>query len=87
MCRCGRRWRVLGQVGRQLPLQTFAIPLPSAIVKPPASPEDTPVLALELSSGALYVEDGWNGTFWRAASPTALPLNASRPSLTRSGAP
>lgn len=66
-------------------LQTFAIPLPSAIVKPPGSPEDTPVLALELSSGALYVEDGWNGTIWRAASPTALPLNASRPSLTRSG--
>ena len=58
---------------------------PPRSLKPPASPEDTPVLALELSSGALYVEDGWNGTIWRAASPTALPLNARRPSLTRSG--
>jgi hypothetical protein len=64
-------------------LQTFTIPLPSAIVKPPGSP--TPVLALQLSSGALYVQDGWDGTIWRTASPTALPLNTSRPSLTRSG--
>ena len=66
-------------------LQTFTIPLPSAIVKPAGSLEDTPVLALELTAGALYVEDGWNGTIWRAASPTALPVNASSPSLTRAG--
>ena len=42
-------------------LQTFTIPLPSAIVKPPGSPQDIPVLALGLTSGALYVEgDRWN---------------------------
>ncbi len=66
-------------------LQTFTISLPSAIVKPAGAPEDTPVLALELTSDALYVEDGWNGTIWRTASPTALPRNTSRPRLTRSG--
>jgi hypothetical protein len=66
-------------------LQTFTIPLPSAIVKPPGAPEDTPVWALELASDALYVEDGWNYTIWRTASPATLPLNTSRPSLTRSG--
>jgi hypothetical protein len=65
-------------------LQTFTISLPSAIVKPPGSPENTPVLALGLTSGALYVEDDWVGTLWRTASPTALPLNTSRPTLTRS---
>jgi hypothetical protein len=66
-------------------LQTFTIPLPTAIVTPPGSPEHTPVLALELTSGGLYVKDGWAGTLWRAASPTALPLNTSRPSLTQPG--
>ena len=66
-------------------LQTFTIPLPSAIVKPPGSPEDTPVLSLELTSGRLYVEDGWSGTIWWTASPTALPRNTRRPRLTRSG--
>jgi hypothetical protein len=34
-------------------LQTFTIPLPSAIVKRAGSSEDTPVLALGLTSGAL----------------------------------
>jgi hypothetical protein len=66
-------------------LQTFTIPLPSAIVKRPGSSEDTPVSALGLTSGALYVGDGWAGTVWRTASPTELPLNRSRPELTRSG--
>ena len=66
-------------------LQTFTIPLPSAIVKPPGSPQDVPVSALGLTSGALYVEDGRAGTLWRTASPSALPLNTSRPTLTRSG--
>jgi hypothetical protein len=66
-------------------LQTFTIPLPSAIVKPAGALQDTPVLALELTSAALYVEDGSNGTIWRTASPAALPHNTSRPSLTRSG--
>jgi hypothetical protein len=42
-------------------LQTFTIPLPSAIVKRPGSSEDTPVSALGLTSGALYVRDGWAG--------------------------
>jgi hypothetical protein len=66
-------------------LQTFTIPLPAAIVKSAGAPEDIPVGALELSSDALYVDDGWNGTTWRTASPTDLPRNMSRPSLTRSG--
>jgi hypothetical protein len=66
-------------------LQTFTIPLPAAIVKPPGAPEDTPVLSLALTSGSLYVEDFWDGTIWRTASPTALPLNTSGPSLARSG--
>jgi hypothetical protein len=65
-------------------LQKFTIPLPSAIFKPAGALEDTPVLALELTSDALYVEDGWAGTIWRTASPAALPRNTSRPSLTRS---
>jgi hypothetical protein len=59
-------------------LQTFTIPLPSAIVASEASLEG-------LTSGALYVRDGRSGTLWRTASPTALPLNTSRPRLTRSG--
>jgi hypothetical protein len=67
-------------------LQKFTIPLPSAIVKPAGALEDTPVLALALTSDALYTEDGQNGTIWRTAGPAALPRNTSRPSLTRSGA-
>jgi hypothetical protein len=66
-------------------LQTFTIPLPSAIVKPAGAPEDTPVSVLELSSDALYVFDGWNATIWRTASPAALPRNTGRPSVTRAG--
>jgi hypothetical protein len=66
-------------------LQKFTIPLPSAIVKPAGALEDTPVGALALTSDALYVGDGQNGTIWRTASPAALPRNTSRPSLTRSG--
>jgi hypothetical protein len=64
-------------------LQTFTIPLPSASVNPPGSPGDVPVGQLELTSNALYVVGG--GEIWRTASPTALPLNTSRPGLTRSG--
>ena len=66
-------------------LQTFTIPLPSAIVKPAGSSEDTPVFALGLTSGALYVKDGLAGTLWRTASPSVLPLNMSQPTLTRTG--
>ena len=66
-------------------LQRFTIPLPAAIVRPPGSPENTSVSALVLTSGALYVEDGYQGRFWQTASPAALPLNTSRPSVTRSG--
>jgi hypothetical protein len=65
-------------------LQRFTIPLPSAIVRPPGSSEDTIVGGLELTSGALYVSEG-DGTVWRTASPTAMPRNTSRPRLTRSG--
>jgi hypothetical protein len=65
-------------------LQTFTIPLPSEIVKPPGSPQDTPVSAL-LTSEGLYVVDGWAATLWRAPSPAALPRNTGRPTLTRSG--
>lgn len=61
-------------------LQKFTILLPRAILN-----EHVPVLSLVLTPGALYVEDGYYGTFWRTASPTALPVNTSRPSLTRSG--
>jgi hypothetical protein len=57
-------------------LQTFTISVPAAVVT---------VEALGLTSGALYVRDLESGTLWRAASPSALPLNTSRPALTRSG--
>ena len=57
-------------------LQTFTIPLPSAIVT---------AQAVGLTSGALYVLDGPGGTLWRTASPSALPRNTSRPKLTRAG--
>ena len=60
-------------------LQAFTITLPSAIVKP--AYVDSPAL----TSSALYVFDGRDSTLWRTASPTALPLNTSRPTLTRSG--
>ena len=66
-------------------LQTFTIPLPSGIAEPQGSTQEVPVLALALTSDGLYVRDGWTGTLWRTASPTALPLNTSRPGLTRSG--
>lgn len=66
-------------------LQSFTIPLPSAIVKPPGAGEAVGVGSLELSSDALYLSGGWDGTIWRTASPTALPLNTSQPSLTWSG--
>jgi len=65
-------------------LQTFTIPLPAAIVQRRGSRQDVPVFALGLTSGALYVE-GYGATLWRTASPTALPANTSRPTLTRSG--
>jgi hypothetical protein len=57
--------------------QTFTVPLPSAIAK------QGMVLALMLSSRALYVKDGYYGRFWRTAGPAAVPLDASRPSVTR----
>ena len=88
----GTRARVVWQAvtgrlnGLFLPsLQTFTIPLPSAVVKRPGSLEGVPVSGLALTSDALYVRDGWTGTTWQTASPTALPLNTSRPGLTRSG--
>jgi hypothetical protein len=57
-------------------LQTFTIPLPSA---------NGLVGSLGLTSGALYVSGFENGVVWRSASPTVLPFNTSRPTLTRSG--
>jgi hypothetical protein len=57
-------------------LQTFTIPLPSAIGL---------VGSLGLTSGALYVSRFENGVVWRSASPTVLPFNTGRPTLTRSG--
>ena len=65
-------------------LQTFTIPLPPAIVKPPGPPPAVVRGWLGLTSRALYVEDS-AGTLWRTASPTALPRNTTRPTLTRSG--
>jgi hypothetical protein len=65
-------------------LQTFMIPLPPAIVRPPGSGENLPVDGLALTSGALYVSDGWTGAVWRTTLPTELPQNSSRPDLTRS---
>jgi hypothetical protein len=60
-------------------LQTFTIPLPSAIVT------TTGLSNIWLTSVALYVRVWVSGMIWRTASPTALPLNTSRPGLTRSG--
>jgi hypothetical protein len=59
-------------------LQTFTIPLPSAVVT------TTGLSGIWLTSGALYLRVWESGTLWRTASPTALPLNTSRPRLTRS---
>jgi hypothetical protein len=56
-------------------LQTFTIPLPSAI---------GPVATLGLTSNALYASRFENGVVWRSASPTVLPFNTSRPTITRS---
>ena len=61
-------------------LQRFTLPLPSAIAK-----HGMALAPLVLSSGAIHLRDGYYGTFWRAASPAALPQNRSRPSVTRSG--
>jgi hypothetical protein len=65
-------------------LQTFTIPLPSAIV----AAEGVGQGDIALTSGALYLV-GYGSvagqTLWRTASPTALPLNTSRPTLTRRG--
>ena len=57
-------------------LQTFTIPLPTAVGL---------VGSLGLTSGSLYVSGFENGVVWRSASPTVLPFNTSRPTLTRSG--
>jgi hypothetical protein len=63
-------------------LQTFTIPLPSAVVASQAG--YGPGFALALTSGALYMHE-YGGTLWRTASPSALPGNRSRPTLTRLG--
>jgi hypothetical protein len=66
-------------------LQRFTIPLPSPIAKQPGLPSDPSAVAgLELTPDALYVRDESDGAIWQTASPTALPLNTSRPELTRS---
>ena len=61
-------------------LQTFTIPLPAAIAGLRGNGQGLAAL----TSGALYMRES-GGTLWRTASPTALPLNVMRPSLTRSG--
>ena len=66
-------------------LQTFTIPLPSGIAKPAGSSQNTPLSVLGLTSGTLYVRDGWGGTLWRSPSPSALPINTGQPTVTRSG--
>lgn len=67
-------------------LQRFTIPLPAAILRSPTPPRsDVPVNAIAVTPDALYIEDGYYGRFWRTASPGALPLNTSRPSVARSG--
>jgi len=60
-------------------LQTFTIPLPSAMVT------TTGLSDIWLTSVALYARVWVNGMIWQTASPTALPFNTSRPSLSRSG--
>jgi hypothetical protein len=60
-------------IGLFLPgLQTFTIPLPSAITKPPGAPDDTPVLQLEIAADALYVKDGWDGTILADRHPDCV---------------
>jgi hypothetical protein len=56
-------------------LQAFTIPLPRAIGL---------VGSLGLTSRALYVSGYAAGVVWRTASPAALPVNTTRPTLTRS---
>ena len=52
-------------------LQTFTIPLPSAVVTA------TGLSGIWLTSGALFLRVWESGTLWRTASLTALPLNTS----------
>jgi hypothetical protein len=59
-------------------LQTFTIPLPSAMVT------TTGLSNIWLTSVALYARVWVNGMVWRTASPSTLPVNTSRPRLTRS---
>ncbi len=61
-------------------LQTFTIPLPAAIV----SSQENGLGLTALTSGALYMIVSGR-TLWRGASPTALPRNLSRSTLTRTG--
>jgi hypothetical protein len=63
-------------------LQTFTIPLPSAVVASQAG--YGPGFALALTSRALYMHE-FGGTLWQTASPTALPRNMSGPRVTHSG--
>jgi hypothetical protein len=60
-------------------LQTFTISLASAMVTARG------LSGILLTSDALYVLPWGSGTLSRTANPTALPLNTSRPTLTRSG--
>jgi hypothetical protein len=63
-------------------LQTFTIPLPSAVVASQAGYGAGFMLAL--TSGALYMHE-FGGTLWQTPSPSALPLNMRGPRITRSG--
>jgi hypothetical protein len=63
-------------------LQTFTIPLPSAVVA--SQTEYGQGFALALSSSALYMHE-FGGKLWQAASPTALPRNMIGPGVTQSG--
>jgi hypothetical protein len=63
-------------------LQTFTIPLPSAVVASQAGYGQG--FALALTSNALYMHQ-FGGTLWQTASPTALPRNMSRPRVAHSG--
>lgn len=60
-------------------LQTFTIPLPSAMVT------TTGLSNIWLTSVALYARVWANGIIWRTASPSALPFNTSRPRILRLG--
>jgi hypothetical protein len=63
-------------------LQTFAIPLPSAVVASEAGYGQGSALAA--TSGALYMHE-FGGKLWQTASPTALPRNMTGPRVTHSG--